>query len=184
MITREDAYNLVKKYIRKENLIKHSLAVEAIMRALARKLSKDENLWGLTGLLHDIDYEYTHEDPSEHGIVACQVLEGLLPQEGLNAIKAHNYQYTGHMPISTLEKALVAADSVSGLIIATALVMPSKKLADVKLETLLKKFDDKSFARGCDRRRISVCYDFGLTLREFLNISLKALQEISGDLGL
>ncbi|KAA0008942.1 MAG: HDIG domain-containing protein, partial [Thermoplasmata archaeon] len=136
MIAREDAYNLVKKYIRKENLIKHSLAVEAIMRAIARKLGRDENLWGLAGLLHDIDYEYTYDDPSEHGIVACQMLEGLLPEDGLNAIKAHNYQYTSYTPIRTIEKAIVAADAVSGLIIATALVMPSKKLADVKLETL------------------------------------------------
>jgi len=184
MIAREDAYNLVKKYIRKENLIKHSLAVEAIMRAIARKLGRDENLWGLTGLLHDIDYDYTYDDPSEHGIVACQMLEGLLPEDGLNAIKAHNYQYTSHTPIRTIEKAMVAADAVSGLIIATALVMPSKKLADVKLETLLKKFDDKSFARGSDRRKISICYDFGLTLREFLDLSLKALQEIADDLGL
>ncbi|HHH79355.1 MAG: HDIG domain-containing protein [Thermoplasmata archaeon] len=184
MIERDDALNLVKRYLKKENMVKHSLAVEAIMRELAKALERDEELWGLTGLLHDLDYEYTSEDPNEHGIVTCQVLEGLLPEEGLDAIKAHNYQYTGKTPIHTLEKALIAADAVSGLIIATALVMPSKKLADVKIETLLKKFDDKTFAKGCDRRRISICYDFGVTLRDFLQISLKALQGIASDLGL
>lgn len=184
MLSREDALNLIRRYIRKENVLRHSLAVEAIMRAVARKLSKDEELWGMVGLLHDLDYEYSADDPSEHGLTTCQILEGLLPEEGLNAIKAHNYKYTNQLPTRTIDKALLAADALSGLIIATALVMPSKKLKEVKLETLLKKFDDKSFAKGCDRRRISLCYDFGLTLREFLDISLKALQNISNDLGL
>ena len=184
MIVRDDALTLLRHYLKKENMIKHSLAVEAIMRALARKLSRDQELWGLTGLLHDLDYEYTSEDPHEHGVVTCQILEGLLPPEGMDAIKAHNYQYTGQTPVHTLEKALIAADAVSGLIIATALIIPSKKLADVKIETLLNKFDDKSFAKGCDRRRISICYDFGVTLREFLDLSLKALQGIASDLGL
>ena len=184
MMTREDALNLMRRYLRKSNIVKHSLAVEAIMRAVAKRLSRDEELWGLVGLLHDLDYEYTADDPSEHGPMTCQILEGLLPEEGLNAIKAHNYKYTNQLPTRTIDKVLLAADAVSGLIVATALVMPSKKLKEVKLETLLKKFDDKSFARGCDRRKISLCYDFGLSLREFLDISLKALQNISNDLGL
>ena len=184
MLSREDALNLIRRYLNDEKIIKHSLAVEAIMRAVARRLSEDENLWGLVGLLHDLDYEYTEDDPVEHGIVACQMLEGLLPKKGLNAIKAHNYKYTDQLPVRAIDKALIAADAVSGLIMATALVMPSKKLKEVKLETLLKKFEDKSFARGCDRRKISLCYDFGLTLREFLEISLKAMQSISDELGL
>ncbi len=184
MITREDALTLVKKYLKRENLIRHSLAVEAIMRALARKLSRDETVWGLTGLLHDLDYEYTADEPQDHGIITCQILEGLMPQEALDAIKAHNYQYTEQMPIRSLDKALIASDAVSGLIIATALVMPSKKLADVKVDSLLKKFEDKSFAKGSDRRKISVCYDIGISLREFLDISLKAMQGISDSLGL
>jgi hypothetical protein len=184
MIPREDAYNLVKRYIRKDEVRKHSLAVEAIMRALARKLSRDEKAWGLTGLLHDIDCEYTSDDPPDHGVVAGQMLEGLLPEECLNAIKAHNYQHTSQTPITTMEKAIVAADAVSSLIIATALDTPSKKLSDVTLETLLEKFDDKSFARESDRRRISICYDLGITLREFLYMSLKAQQRIAEELGL
>jgi len=184
MITREEALSFVKKYLRRDNLVKHSLAVEAIMRAVARRLGRDENLWGLTGLLHDLDYEYTQDDPTEHGIVTSQMLEGLLPNEALDAIKSHNYQYTSKTPVRSLDKALIAADAVSGLIISTALVMPNKKLAEVSVDTLLKKFDDKTFAKGCDRRKISICYDIGITLREFLDISLKALQEIADELGL
>lgn len=184
MITREEALAFLRKYIRNENLIKHSLAVEAIMRGLARRLGRDEEIWGLTGLLHDLDYEYTQDDPMEHGVVACEMLKGLVPEEILDAIKAHNYKYTSQVPTRSLEKALIAADAVSGLIIATALVMPSKKLSEVRVETLMKKFDDKSFARGADRRKISICYDFGIPLKEFLEISLKSLQAIADDLGL
>lgn len=184
MITREEALAFLKKYIRNENLIKHSLAVEAIMRSLAKKLGRDEDIWGLTGLLHDLDYEYTQDNPMEHGLITCEMLKGLVPEDILDAIRAHNYRYTSQTPTRTLEKALIAADAVSGLIIAAALVMPSKKLSDVGVDTLMKKFDDKSFARGVDRRKISICYDLGIPLKEFLDISLKSLQSIASCLDL
>ena len=184
MISREEALAFLEKYIKDEKLIKHSLAVEAIMRGLAKRLGRNEDIWGLTGLLHDLDYEYTRDDPVEHGIIACEMLKGLVPEEILDAIKAHNYKYTSQAPTRSLEKALIAADAVSGLIIATALVMPSKKLSEVRVETLMKKFDDKSFAKGVDRKEISMCYDFGIPLKEFLEISLRSLQAIADDLGL
>ncbi|KAA0017995.1 MAG: HDIG domain-containing protein [Thermoplasmata archaeon] len=184
MLSRDEAISLVNNYIKDEKLLKHSLAVEAIMRALARRLRKDEDIWGLTGLLHDIDYEYTQENPMEHGIMTCKILDGLVPDEILRAIKAHNYKYTGQTPIDLLDMALIASDAVSGLIIATALVMPSKKLSEVKVETLMDKFKDKSFARRVDRKKISMCQDLGLTLEEFLDISLRSLQSISDELGL
>ena len=184
MINRAEAEELLAKYLRDEKLLKHSFAVEAILRATAKKLNNDEELWGLTGLLHDLDYEYTKEDPAKHAKMSAQILEGLLPEVGVDAVKAHNYMHTDQIPTTALDKALIAADAVSGLIIATALVMPSKHLADVRLESLISKFKDTSFAKGCNRKRIELCSDFGLELHEFLSLSLSALQGIASTLGL
>ena len=184
MISREEALELLNKYLRNEKLVKHSLAVEAILREMAKNLNEDEDLWGLTGLLHDLDYEYTKEEPEKHAILSYQILKGLIPDEGTNAIKAHNYKHTDQLPTTLLDKALIAADAVSGLIIATALIMPSKKLYEVKLGTLINKFKDKSFAAGCDRKRIELCEDTGLRLEDFLALSLKALKNISDKIGL
>jgi putative nucleotidyltransferase with HDIG domain len=184
MLNRKEAYELLRKNLRSENLVKHSLAVEAILQATARKLGEDEELWGLTGLLHDLDYDYTKSDPTRHAQITVKVLDGLIPMEGLNAIKAHNYQHTAQVPQTYLDKSLIAADAVSGLIIAAALVMPSKKLADVTTKTVLDKFKDKSFAAGCNRKRIELCTDMELELQVFLELSLDALKNIADTLGL
>ena len=184
MINREEAFVLLKKYLRNEKLIKHSLAVEAIMREMARKLGKDEELWGLTGLLHDLDYEYTEKEPEKHANVSAQILEGLLPEMGVDAIKSHNYRHTDHIPTTSIDKALIAADAVSGLVIAAALVMPSKKLSEVRVETLLNKHKDNSFAKGCNRSRIELCIDTGIDLQSFLALSLNALKGIADKLDL
>jgi hypothetical protein len=179
MIQREEAVKLLGKYIRTEKLLQHSLAVEAILRAMARQLHEDEELWGLVGLLHDIDFEYTKDEPEQHTLISAQLLEELLPSEGIDAIKAHNYKHTAHLPITALDRALIAADAVSGLVIATALVVPSKKLIDVKSETVMNKYLDKSFAARCDRKRIELCKDTGFELNKFLELSLIALQGIA-----
>ncbi len=184
MLSREEAVQLLEQYLRNDKLVKHSLAVETILRAIARQLNKDEDLWGVTGLLHDLDYEYTKEDPGKHATMSAQILEGLLPEYAVDAIKAHNYMHTDQIPMTSLDKALIASDAVSGLIIASALVMPNKSLAEVQLSTVINKFNDKSFAAGCNRSRIELCTDFGLDLETFLNISLKALQQIAPTLGL
>ena len=184
MINREEAFALLQKYLKDNKLLKHSLAVEAILVKMARNFEEDERLWGLTGLLHDLDYEYTQGEPEKHANVSAQILEGLLPRDAVNAIKAHNYMHTDYIPTTTLDKALIAADAVSGLIIATALVMPSKKLFEVKLKTLLNKFRDNSFARGCNRNRIELCLDIGISQEMFLELSLNALKEISDKLDL
>jgi len=182
MLSREEAVQLLTKYLGDEKLIKHSLAVEAILKEMAHKLHEDEVLWGLTGLLHDLDYDYTKEEPVKHTQITAQVLEELLPEEGINAIKAHNYKHTGQLPIAALDRALIAADAVSGLIIATGLVVPSKKLADVQLKTLINKFKDKSFAARCDRKLIELCIDTGFELDMFLELSLNALKNIADKL--
>jgi putative nucleotidyltransferase with HDIG domain len=184
MINRDEALVLLKKYLRDDKLIKHSLAVEAILLDIAKELGKDNKLWGVIGLLHDLDYEYTKREPEKHANLSTQILEGLLPESGLNAIKAHNYTHTNYIPTTSIDKALIAADAVSGLIIATALIIPSKKLSDVKIETLVNKYKDNSFARGCSRSRIAFCLDTGIEIDKFLILSLKALQGISDSLGL
>lgn len=184
MLTRAEAVPLLKKNLRTENLIKHSYAVEAILEDMAKKLGEDSQLWGITGLLHDLDYDFTKNDPEKHSQITVKVLYDLLPLEAINAIKAHNYQYTAQIPQTYLDKSLIAADAVSGLIIAAALVMPSKKLADVTPKTLLAKFKDKSFAAGCNRKRIELCEDMDLELQGFLELSLDSLKRISDSLGL
>ncbi len=183
MISREEALQLLHRNISNDKLVKHMLAVEAIMRALARRLNEDEELWGLVGLLHDIDYEKVGKDMTKHGLESAKMLEGMLPQEALDAIKAHN-ELTGFQCTSALAIALKAADQVSGLIVATALVMPHKKLDEVKVKSLKRKFKQKDFARGVDRSKILLCKELGLELNEFLELGLNALKEIHNELGL
>jgi len=183
-ISRDEALRLVSENVKTKSMYLHMLEVEAIMRALARRFGDDEELWGLTGLLHDIDYEYTKDDPSRHTLVAEEMLKGKVPENVLRAIKAHNHENTGVEPISPMEYALIASDGVSGLLVACALVMPSKKLDEVKVKTVAKKFKQKDFARRVRRDRIRMCEKLGLSLEEFFEISLNALKEISSELGL
>ena len=187
MISREEALKLLREYLRDEKMIKHCLAVEAVMRALAKRLGEDEELWGLVGLLHDIDYDYVNRDLSRHGLEALKILQNKLPEEALQAIAGHN-EHNGFVVTNEKAKkilyALRAADHASGLIVATALVMPHKKLEEVKLETLMRKFKSKDFARGVDRNRILECEKLGLKLEEFMKIALDAMKSIANELGL
>ncbi len=184
MLTREEAARLVKSNVGEKKILYHMLAVEAMMRGLARILGEDEDLWGLTGLLHDIDYEKTRNEPEKHAVVAGELLRGLVPDGVIRAIKAHNFQYTKVKPKTKMEKALIACDALSGLIIACALVMPSKKLEEVKVKTIMKKFKDKDFARGASRDRIILCEEIGVERKRFFQIALDALKGISSELGL
>jgi len=181
---REEALELVKANVKRRNIFYHMLAVEANMKALASYLKEDEGLWGLTGLLHDVDFDRTANNPQKHGIEAENLLKGKVPEEVIQAIKAHNYENTGVKPETALEKALIACDAVSGLIIACALVMPSKKIRDVKLETIKNKFRDKDFARGVDRNRIVLCEELGILKEKFFEIALEGLKTISQEIGL
>ncbi len=184
MLTRSEALDLVNKNVMKRNVIYHMLAVEAIMRSVARYFGEDEENWGLVGLLHDIDYEKTEATPEKHSLLAEEMLKGLLPDELVRAIKTHNSKYTGIMPEKRIEKALVASDALSGLLVACALVMPSKKLADVKVESVTRKFKDKDFARGAERDRIVVCEEIGIPKEEFFEIALNGLKESASLIGL
>lgn len=182
-MNREEALNLVKQHIKNQNLIKHMLAVEAIMTELCDFFKEDKEKWVLSGLLHDIDFEQTKNNPEKHGLISCEILKDKVSNEILEIIKSHN-EKTGFKPESKIQKALVAADSVSGLVIAAALIIPTKKLKDVKLESLKEKFKQKDFARNVNRKNILMCEDIGLSLEKFLELSLNALQKISYDLGL
>jgi len=185
MLTREEALTLVKKNITKRNTLYHMIAVEAIMKSLARHLSENEELWGLTGLLHDIDYEKTEGNPEKHALLSEKILDNFdVPEEIVRAIKAHNFHYTNVKPQNTMEKALIACDAISGLLVACALVMPSKKLAEVKVDTVAKKFRDKSFARRVERERILFCEEFMIPRKMFFKLALDGLKAVSSEIGL
>jgi putative nucleotidyltransferase with HDIG domain len=186
MISIEKARDLVEEEVEAENLRMHMLAVSKIMEALADKLEiqeEEKGKWALVGLLHDLDYERTKDNFEEHGLITAEMLKGKLPDECVQAIKAHN-ERTGVEPDSMMAKALIAADAVSGLIVPTALMMPTRKLSEVKAKSLKKKFGDKSFARTVSRENIMVCEELGFERKEFFTIALDALQQISEELGL
>lgn len=193
MITREKIIQLLDKYITTEWLRLHMRETEVIMRALAKHLGEDEDLWGLSGLLHDIDYDYVDKDPDRHVIEFDNILEmeGLkverdIPLDMYNAIKAH---YEEHPKItqkreSNLDYALSASETISGFLVACALVQPDKKISSVRVDSVMKKFKKKDFARAIDRQLIYDIEKTGLTLEQFVEIALKALNEISGEIGL
>lgn len=184
MITRGEALAAVKKNVKNKNLLKHMYAVEAIMAGLARKLEENEERWALAWLLHDIDYDGTADDPHAHSIVGAQMLEEMgVDGDIVYAVKAHN-EIHGLPRNRKMDKALYAADPLSGLIVAAALIHPDKKLASIDTEFVLKRFGEKSFAKGANREQIQSCSELGLTLEEFIQIGLESMQAIHSELGL
>ncbi len=183
MLTRDEALALIRSHVAKENNVKHMIAVGAVMRSLALRLGEDASRWELVGLLHDIDFEECH-GAEDHTLIAAQILAGVVDEGMIEAIKAHNAEHT-KVPVDTkLKQGLVAADAASGLIIASALVMPSKKLADVRPESLVKKFGSKDFAKGASRPRMMLCEPLGLQLNEFLALALEGMKAVAPELGL
>jgi len=183
---REKALLLVKKYVKNENSIKHMLAVEAVMGELAKRFDEDEDLWSIAGLVHDIDMEVVdyRKNPEFHGKKGALILEKEgFPFEIINAAVAHNKE-TGKERVTLLEKAIYCADPLTGLIVAGVLISPSKKIKDLSVNSVLKRYKEKSFARGAEREVISACKEINLTLEEFIKIGLLAMQKISNDLGL
>lgn len=181
---REEALTLVKEEVKTRNLLKHMLAVEAVMRRLAEELGEDGKLWALAGLLHDLDYDKTADQPELHGLLGARILEERgLPEALVQAVKAHN-PALGVERRSLMDKALYAADPVTGLLVAAALVHPQKKLSAIDLDFVMKRFKEKSFARGADRGQIESCSELNLSLERFLALSLEAMQSIAADLGL
>ncbi|MBI4267774.1 MAG: HDIG domain-containing protein [Chloroflexi bacterium] len=183
-MTREEALDSVAANVENENLIKHMLAAEAIMRALAKRLGEDEEEWGLAGLLHDIDVELTAGDMQNHSKLGADLVKEMGVSEAIaQAILRHNE--THGLPLETkLDKALFCADPLTGLITASALVRPDKKLTSVESKSVRKRFKEKAFASGANREHIASCNALGLELDEFIDLGLKAMQDVAKDLGL
>jgi putative nucleotidyltransferase with HDIG domain len=181
-MNREEALGLVKENVKTKNLRKHMYATEACMSELAKRLGGEEDEWALAGLLHDLDYDSTVDDFPKHGHVTEEILQGRdVSPEIINAIKAH----AEHAPIaSDMDLALHAVDPLTGLIVAAALMHPTKKLANVDVTFVMNRFKEKRFAAGADRDQIRKCEGLGLELEEFVGICLGAMQKISKDLGL
>jgi putative nucleotidyltransferase with HDIG domain len=183
-MNREDVFNSVRANVENENLIKHMLATEAIMRALARRFGEDEEEWGLTGLLHDIDVELTQGDMNSHSKLGSDLVRELGASAAMaHAILCHNERH-GVVCETKLDKSLFCADPLTGLIIASALVRPDKKLAGLEAGSVKKKFKEKGFAAGANREQIALCSEIGLELDEFIALGLEAMKEIAADLGL
>jgi len=185
-VNREKALNLIKQNVKNKNSYKHMLAVEAVMRKLARRFEENEEIWGIAGLVHDIDMEEVdyRENPQEHGKRGARILkEHGAGEEIINAAMAHNEE-TGKERNTLLEKAIFCTDPLTGLIVASALVLPSKKLNDLNANSVMKRYKEKDFAKGARRDIIAHCSEIGLELSEFISLGLEAMQEISDDLEL
>ena len=184
MYDRQAAWSLLTEFTASENLRKHALAVEACMRAYARKFGEDEETWGVTGLIHDFDYE-KHPTPEEHPFVGNRILEERgWPQPIRRAILSHA-KYSGVPRVSRMEKALFACDELAGLITATALVKPGKSLAEVGAKTIRRKMKDKAFARSVSREDIiEGAQELGVDLDEHIAFCIEAMKGIAAELGL
>jgi len=183
--TRDEALNLLERYIKQENMLKHCLASEAVMRAIARRLGEDVDLWGMAGLLHDLDVEITHADPRIHGLKAAEILakEGY-PELLVDAVKMHNEDATGMERNTVFQHALAAGETIPGLVIATTLVYPDKKLSSVKPKSVTKRMKEKAFAASVRRDHILECEKIGIPMPEFSALAVEAMREIADVLGL
>ncbi len=183
-MNREWAINLVKQHMKKPNLIKHVIAVGGCMRRLANYFNENEERWEIAGILHDLDYEYTNEDPQNHPEMGVNILRelGFNDEEILHAILAHNNK----VPLETLmDKALYLSDPTSGFIVACALILPQKNLDYVDVDFMLRRFKEKSFAKGANRQQILRCKELlNLELSEFLNLCLEGLKLVRSELEL
>ncbi len=183
-MNRDEALNSVKARVKNQNLVKHMLATEAIMRALARHFGENEEEWGLAGLLHDIDIELTNGDMTRHSRVGAEIARELGASEAVaQAILCHNERH-GVVSESRMAKALFCTDPLTGLITAATLVLPEKKLARLEAKSVKKRFKEKGFAAGANREHIVRCGDISLELDDFIALGVRAMQEIAADLGL
>ena len=184
MIDRASALALVSAEHPNPGLLAHGRQTEAVMRALAERLGHNPDLWGITGLVHDLDYPRTAAEPARHGLALRESLpEGALPEEALYAIAAHNDEHTGVVPQSAFDFALRAAESVTGIISAAALVRPDR-MNGMAPKSIKKKMKDKAFAANVRRANILECEKAGLTLDEFLTIAIAAITGVAAETGL
>lgn len=182
---RTEALSLLKEYIKSDKMIIHSLCSEAVMRAVAKRLGEDPERYGLAGLLHDLDVEITSAEPLIHGKKTVEILKekGLDP-EIVDAIGMHNEMSAGIPRSTKFQHALAAGETITGLIYATTLVYPDKKIASVKPKSVTKRMGEKAFAASVKRENILECEKIGIPIEEFVQISVNAMKEIAGEIGL
>jgi putative nucleotidyltransferase with HDIG domain len=183
-MNREDAFELLTRYTESESLIKHAIAVEAAVRAYAVKFDEDTDVWGITGLLHDFDYE-KYPSLDDHAAKGAAILEEMgYPEEIIYAIRSHN-DSLGVERVHLLDKALFAVDELTGLITAAALVRPSKSVLDLAAKSVRKKMKDKAFARAVNRDEIiKGAEDLGVELNEHITFVIEAMRGVADELGL
>jgi putative nucleotidyltransferase with HDIG domain len=181
---RQEALSLLKQYNSNEGLIKHALAVEAVMRYCARKRGRDEEKWGVIGLIHDLDYE---QFPERHCHKTAEILKSQnWPQEYIRAVMSHGWGICTEVePQSDMEKVLYAIDELTGLIAATALVRPSRSVMDMKVKSVRKKWKDKAFAAGVDRSVIEKGAEMlGVEISELIEDTIMGMREAADEIGL
>jgi uncharacterized protein len=184
-MTRNQALEILKQYVKQDNMIKHSLASEAVMRALAVRLNEDADKWALAGLLHDVDVEITNADALVHGQKAVEILTPLgVDADVIDAISMHNECSAKAERTTVFQHALAAGETITGLITATTLVYPEKKLAVVKPKSVVKRMKEKNFAASVKRESILECQLIGIPIADFAEMAITAMNTISGDLGL
>jgi putative nucleotidyltransferase with HDIG domain len=182
--TREMAMELFKKYNKSESLLKHALAVESVMRFMAKKSGEDEEKWGIIGLIHDLDYEMY---PEQHCIMTEKILrENLWPEEYIRAVMSHGWGLaTETEPLSLLEKTIYAVDELTGLVATSALVRPSKSVLDMEARSVKKKWNDKKFAAGVDRSVIEKgAQMLGVSLDDLITDCIMGMRTAAAEIGL
>jgi uncharacterized protein len=185
VLPREKAFELLRKYVKNEKMIAHSLASEAVMRALAVHLGRNADAWAQAGLLHDLDVEVTNADAFTHGPEAAKwLVEMGLDADITDAIGMHNEIATGKERTTEFQHALAAGETITGLIMATALVYPDKKIASVKTKSVVKRMKEKAFAASVKRENIMECELIGIPIDEFAAIAIGAMTGIADDIGL
>ena len=178
MMDREAAMALLQEFHPEPHMVQHALASEAVMQALARRFGEDETLWGLAGLLHDVDYPMTKDAPERHGLQAESILAGKFPEELVSAVMAHNGECTGKEPQTRLDFALRAGETITGLVTAVALMRPTG-MEGMEVKSLKKKMKDKAFAAAVSRERIHECERIDLPLDEFLALAIAAMTPLA-----
>ncbi len=184
-MTREEALQLHDRHVKADNLRKHCLATEAVMRELAARLEQNAELWGNLGLLHDLDFEYTREDPAAHGLKTVELLAPYgLPEEAVKAVMRHNAEALGLTRETALDFALTCAETITGLIVAAALVHPDKKIRSLNPTSVRKRMKSKDFARNVNRDHVGLCERLDIPLMDFITLSIGAMASVSDELGL
>ena len=184
-MTRQQALEIVRENVANRNLVKHMIAVGAAMKNLAKKLGGDPTKWEIAGILHDIDYDKTVNNFEQHGILSYKMLVDMgVDEDVASAVRAHP-AHPEFMPKNEFEWSLHIVDPLTGLIVAAALMHPSKKIANIDADFVLRRFKEKRFAAGANREQIKLCEEkLKIPLREFIDITLKAMQSVADELGL